>query len=73
MVRAKVKCDYITEHEGGFKRVHLMPVTSGSPENDQFFKWTPNGSIDLGILNEEASKHFTPGKEYYVDFTPADQ
>ena len=50
----------------------LHPVTSGSEENDKFFKWTPGGAISLQIVNPEAAKEFQVGKSFYVDFTPAD-
>lgn len=70
-VRAKFKVQSVTEVEGGFKSVKLFPVTSGSPENAEFFKWTPSGSIDMGTINEAAAEQFKPGQEFYVDFTPA--
>jgi len=70
-VRAKFKCTQITESEGGIKTVKLAAVTSGSDENKEFFKWTPSASIDLSTLNAAASAAFVPGKEYFVDFTPA--
>lgn len=70
-VRAKFKCTQITETEGGLKTVKLMPVSSGSEENKQFFKYSPAGSIDLSTVNPEAAAQFTPGREYFVDFTPA--
>ena len=70
-VRAKFKCTQITETEGGLKTVKLMPVSSGSEENKQFFKYTPAGSIDLSTVNPEAAAQFVPGREYFVDFTPA--
>lgn len=52
--------------------VTLYPVNGNSEENASFFKWTPSGKIELGVLNPEAAKQFEPGKEYYVDFTPAE-
>lgn len=50
----------------------LEPVVSGSPENRDFFKWTPGGSIVLSTANEKAVEQFKVGYEYYVDFTPAE-
>lgn len=47
-------------------------MRSGSPENKQFYKWTPSGSIILSTINPNAAKEFAEGKEYYVDFTVAD-
>jgi hypothetical protein len=72
-VRAKFKVQSTTEMEGGLKTANLTPVTSGSPENEQFFKWTPGGQIQLGTINPEAGAQFVPGRQFYVDFTPSDQ
>lgn len=73
--RAKFKCVEITKSEGWDKAqapfnyvAKLLPVTSGSPENDAFFLWTPSGSIELKTLRDD---HFQVGQFYYVDFTPA--
>jgi hypothetical protein len=70
-VRAKFKVTSVTEQEGGLKTVSLQPVTSGSTENESFFKYTPSGNIQLGVMNPTASAQFTPGKQFYVDFNPA--
>lgn len=67
-VRAKFKVESITENVSGYS-VYLFPVTSGSKENEQFYKWTPGGKIELTTVNKDAGKQFVPGKEYYVDFT----
>jgi len=69
-VRAKFVCNVKTQTMDGYT-VKFTPVTSGSEENDQYFKWTPFGSLEMGTLNPEAAEQFTPGMEYYVDFTPA--
>lgn len=69
-VRAKFKVTSITETEGGLKSIKLQPVTSGSPENTKFFKYTPYGSIEMGTVNPAAAEKFKPGMEMYVDFTP---
>lgn len=53
--------------------VNLKPVTHGSKENEKYFKYTPNGGINLGILNEEASEQFIIGKEYIVQLMPTDE
>lgn len=70
-VRAKFKVTSITESEGGLKTANLQPVMGGNDENKEFFKWTPTGSIALGTMNPAAAEQFTPGKEFYVDFTAA--
>lgn len=71
-VRAKFKVQSVTKAEGGANRVELRPVTGGSPENEQFYKWTPGGSIDLQTVNEAAAAQFEPGAQFYVDFIKAD-
>ena len=53
------------------RSVKLIAVTDGSEENKRFFRWTPNGTISIGILNPEAWKQLELGKSYYVDFTEA--
>jgi hypothetical protein len=66
--RCKVVCSFKDE---GQKTVHFHPVYSGSKENEEFFKATPGGTINLNVLNESAFAGFQQGKEYVVDFTPA--
>jgi hypothetical protein len=84
MTRAKFQCsnktittdsgwDYL-ENASTTKEVaniELLPVTGGSEENKSFFKSTPNGKIELRVLNLAAAEMFEIGKEYYVDFTVA--
>lgn len=67
MVRAKFTC---TGNTNGV--VTMQPVFSGSEENKTFWKYTPGGSITLSITNPDAVNQFEVGKEYYVDFTPAE-
>jgi hypothetical protein len=74
-VRAKMKCDskeqeaYEMEMLGG--TVRLSPVTSGSEENKQFYRYTPGGQLVLSTINQAAFDQFEIGQEYYVDVTPA--
>jgi hypothetical protein len=50
----------------------MEPVYNGSPENKEFFKWTPGGEIRLGTINEKAAELFLSGaKEFYVIFRKA--
>ena len=67
MVRAKFQVSSVSETS-----VILYPVTCGSEENDKFFELTPSGQIQLSTVNPDAIKQFEAGKEFYVDFTPAD-
>lgn len=54
-------------------RVVLEPVTGGSRENEQFFKYTPAGRIEMQTVNEPAFNIFTRSREFYVHFIPADE
>lgn len=69
--RAKFKLTARNENQAGFS-LSFEPVTSGSPENDKFFRYTPWGKIEIGTVNAEAAMAYKVGGEYYVDFTPAD-
>jgi hypothetical protein len=70
MVRAKFSV--IEKSPGDKGLVTLMAVYSGSEENKKFFELTPNGRISLDTVNPEVFAQFELGKEYYVDFTPAE-
>lgn len=52
--------------------VKLSPVYGDSPENKEFFRYTPSGRVELGTINKAAADGFELGKAYYVDFTPAE-
>lgn len=72
MVRAKFIVTSKTEPAPGEFLVALLPVTSGSDENKEFYRWTPGGRIELSTINPDAAAAFEPGKSVYVDFTPAE-
>ena len=69
MTRAKFLCVEVTQTMSG-EKVKFQPVTGPSEEDKKFFKWTPSGSIEMGILNPDVK--FEVGKNYYVDFTLAE-
>lgn len=80
-VRAKVRVTgrHETTHITGDGNVQgvivtMQPVygTDADPGNKQWSKWTPSGEIRLDITNPDAFKQFVLGKEYFVDFTPAE-
>jgi hypothetical protein len=66
-VRAKFRCN---NNQNGVVSMHA--VYTGSEENKAFWNATPSGNISLSITNPEAINQFEAGKEYYVDFTPAE-
>jgi hypothetical protein len=54
------------QHEYEFTAVH----DNDTPENERYSKYTPVGSLKFTVTNPAVS--FEPGKQYYLDFTPAD-
>lgn len=68
----------VRDAEGKYNTVPLTSmafqvVHGNTPENEKFFASTPSGTIELGVINPEAAQQFELGKEYYIDFTPAEQ
>jgi hypothetical protein len=53
----------------------LSPVYSNEEgsENKRFWDASPSGEIRLGTVNPSAWEQFELGKEYYVDFTKAEE
>jgi hypothetical protein len=47
-------------------------VYDGSEENKQFFKYTPGGMLNLNVVNDVVFEAMQQGKEYYIDFLPAE-
>jgi hypothetical protein len=75
MVRAKFRVSsYETFLDRGeeLRKIKMNVVVDGSPENKEFFKWTPFGQIELGTLNQKAWAQLPLGAEMYVDFTPVE-
>ena len=54
----------------GYK-ISMTAVTTGSPENDNFFKYTPGGNLTLVTVSAAAADQLTVGKQYYLDITEA--
>ena len=55
------------------RTLNFTPVYgSGSKENGAFWDATPTGSLQLGIVNQDAWEHFELDKSYYLDFTPVE-
>ena len=69
--RCKFKVESKTECAAGYQ-ILLKPVTSGSPENEKFYQYTPFGEFNLGLLKVETAAQFEVGKEYYIDITAAE-
>lgn len=69
-VRTKFKVEKIELTANG-ETITLCPVDSGSPDNDEFFKYTPPwGKIEVVTVRDVLAK-FASVDEFYVDFTRA--
>jgi len=71
--RCKFKCNKISMTLHGSETLYTAEfnaVHGGSPENEAFFKWTPNGNLSVGVYTDD---RFVVGKEYYLDITPCDE
>ena len=71
-VRAKFRVHSVTPTSSESQSVALHPVYSGSEENKSFSKYTPSGELRMDISNPALIGFFEPGKEYYLDITPAE-
>lgn len=72
-VRAKMTCSSKTITGAGENAQHgfkFHPVTGGSDENKEFWKWTPSGCLELNCVNPAVD--FEPGKAYYIDIILAE-
>lgn len=52
--------------------VVLSAVNGEKAENKSWAKYTPSGQLTMSIDNPEAYDAFELGKEYFLDFTPAE-
>jgi hypothetical protein len=68
-VRAKVTCSSLELFGNDNTAFKFSAVMSGGDENKSWSKWTPSLSLTMQVTNPEVK--FEPGKEYYLDFTPA--
>lgn len=71
ITRCKVVCSYIKPSNDG-SYIDFHPVTSGSVENEKFFRYTPGGTISFYVCNPSVVEKFQVGKEYYLDFSVTD-
>lgn len=71
-IRAKFSVESVTEFSYGDKKATLRAIYSnGKPEDNQFAKATPSGTIEITVDNPDTRDFLKPGKSYYVDFTQA--
>lgn len=69
-VQAKFRVTAISANSVNDGSVTLQAVTGDSPENKEFFKYTPSGELKMGIVNTKAYEQFKEnlGKEVYLTF-----
>ena len=71
--KANGETDYDRPVDAEKRTLNFTPVyRSGSDENKAFWDATPTGSLQLGVVNQQAWAAFELGKSYYVDFSEAD-
>lgn len=72
-LRTRFRVVQVIDPEGGQKTLMLSVVQGGvNAENKAFFKWPPSAQINLSALTTDVDAVFAPGREFFVDFTPAD-
>lgn len=73
-VRAKFKCVAKEADPSVEDQVHLkfLAVYEDEGVNKTWSKWTPAGDLTMSITNPSAHAKFEVGKEYFLDFTPAE-
>jgi hypothetical protein len=71
-MRCKMTVQTVSRDNDGGASIVLLPVTSGSDENKQFWKYTPSGRLELQVLNHSAVEGVAEGQSYYVDLTLAE-
>lgn len=71
-VRCKMTCEKMALNDDGSANIRLNAVYDGSPENKEFFKYTPSGQLSINSVNQTANALFVTGKEYYIDITLAE-
>lgn len=78
VIRCKVRCWSVVEHKDAQEEKYAEAVSLaavvGEPgtENDSWSKATPSAQFTLWISNPGAFGKLESGKEYLVDFTPAE-
>ena len=70
-MRAKFTVEYVNHLAYGDRIVKMSARYSDSPEDNQFARATPSGSLEMHISNPDALDFLEPGKQYYLDFSPA--
>lgn len=70
-IRAKFTVESVNHLAYGDHIVKMSARYSDSPEDNQFAKATPSGSLEMWVSNPDALDFLEPGKQYYLDFSEA--
>lgn len=72
-VRAKFQCSAVIPNPWGSVTVHMHAVYGNGTGNEDFTKATPCGNLNMVISDDvPASKFFSQGKNYFLDFTESE-
>lgn len=72
MTRAKFRCTSVEPYANSLRNYTMTAVTDdGTPENERYHRYTPGGTLQIGVDNPAVE--FEVGRDYYLDFTPADE
>ena len=69
IMRAKYKVDSVTVTDQNMELIKFSAVTDGTKKDNTFHKWTPYGTMDITITNQDLFGKIKPGQKYYLDFT----
>jgi hypothetical protein len=75
-MRCKMEVRKLEKTAEGNYLTEARAVCDGSPENEAFFESTPDGALDLSVVNAPAiealiAEGLTVGSEIYVDVSIA--
>jgi hypothetical protein len=75
VTRAKFRCNSVetfsADPSSGQRTYRFAPVYDESvPEDQRYARYTPAGELRIVVDNPAVS--FTPGSDYYLDFTPVE-
>jgi hypothetical protein len=68
--RAKFVCNSVQHFEHGEDDVNLsVTLNACTSEHDDFSKYTPCGTLSIGITNPALKDFFVPGERYFLDIS----
>jgi len=71
-VRARFCVQSVEGNSDDGWNIRLEAVTGGEGDSAKYFKATPWGTLEMGVMTNEAAEFFNPGDDYYIDFVRAD-